>query len=354
MPLNYEKKYLGTEGVQQLITNTRTEIAAAEKNAKDYSDSLAENYDAAGTAATKVGELADGQVKTNTDHIGTMDNLETAAKNDLVTAINEVRNAVSAGGTAAAMTMVEQTTGLSDGVVKAYVFKQGENTVGTVNIPKDMVVQSGEVVVDPEGQEAGTYIKMVLANATNDEIFVNVGSLVDVYKGHEGLQVSVVVDKDARMISANLMDDAVSAQNISADAVTTVKIADGNVTKAKLSTEIQASLDKADVAAQGAADAAAQALKDAKAYADSKVEGVDLSGIATNASDIDKLEKSLAEGGTTANAIADAKKAGTDAADAVRALEEGTVADIDERVAGLEAVDYVEITPDEINAMFAS
>lgn len=311
-----EKKYLGTAGVQQLITNTRTEIAAAEKNAKDYADSLAENYDAAGTATTKVNELANGQVKTNTEHIGTMDNLETTAKSNLVTAINEVRNAVSAGGTAAAITMAEETTGLGEGVAKAYVLKQGDNTVGTINIPKDMVVQSGEVVVDPAGQAAGTYIKLTLANATNDVIYVNVGTLVDIYKAKvSATQVQLAIDSATREISATIVAGSVTATELAVDAVVTAKIADGNVTKAKLSTEVQASLDKADAAAQDATDKAAQALADAKAYADSKVEGVDLSGIATNAADIDKLETAVAE---------------------------------------LQSVTYVEITADEVDAMFAS
>ena len=375
-----EKKFLGTAGVQQLITNIRTEIGTAEQNAKDYSDSLADNYDAAGTATTKVQELADGQVKTNKEHIGTMDNLETSAKSDLVTAINEVRNAVSAGGTAAAITMTEETSGLGDGVLKAYVLKQGDNTVGTINIPKDMVVQSGEVVVNPAGQDAGTYIKLTLANATNDVIYVNVGTLVDIYKAKaSATQIQLAIDSATREISATIVAGSITATELAVDAVTTVKIADGNVTKAKLSSEVQASLDKADAAAQDATDKAAQALADAKehanglntsmntrvealeaidhdhtnkakldtydktqtellaaanAYADSKVEGVDLSGIATNASDIDKLEASLAEGGATANAIADAKKAGTDAQASVDA--------------------FVEITAADINTMFAS
>lgn len=373
-----EKKFLGTAGVQQLITNVRSEIGTAEQNAKtyakDYADGLADNYDAAGTAATKVQELADGQVKTNKENIGTMDNLETSSKSDLVTAINEVRNAVSAGGTAAAITMTEATTGLGEGILKAYTLKQGDNTVGTINIPKDMVVQSGEVVVNPDGQTDGTYIKLTLANATNDVIYVNVGTLVDIYKAKaSAAQVQLVVDSATREISASIVAGSVTATELAADAVVTAKIADGNVTKAKLSTEVQASLDKADAAAQDATDKAAQALADAKehstglntamntrvealeaidhdhtnkakldtydktqtellaaanAYADSKVSGVDLSGIATNASDIDKLEASLAEGGATANAIADAKKAGTDAQASVDAFAEITAADI--------------------------
>lgn len=393
-----EKKFLGTAGVQQLIANTRTEIAAAEAAAKKHAEDLGVNYDAAGTAATKMQELADGQVKTNKEAIGTMGNLETTAKSDLVTAINEVRNAVSAGGTAAAITLTEQTTGLGEGVAKAYVLKQGDNTVGTVNIPKDMVVQSGEVVTNPEGQAEGTYIKLVLANATNDEIFVNVGNLVDIYKAKaSAAQVQLAIDSATREISASIVAGSITATELAANAVVTAKIADGNVTKAKLATDVQASLDKADAAAQDATDKAAQALADAKehanglntamntrvealeaidhdhsnktqldsydktqtellaaakaeaeAYADSKVAGVDLSGIATNASDIDKLEASLAEGGATANAIADAKKAGTDASAHADDLNSA----MNTRVEALENVSYVEITAAEVNAMF--
>lgn len=77
--------------------------------------------------------------------------------------------------------------------------------------------------------------------------------------------------------------------------------------------------------------AAAKALEDAKAYTDEKVGGVDLSGIATNADeiealkgrmdtaegDIDVLEAAIAEGGSVTVAIADAKQAGIDANDAL-------------------------------------
>ena len=412
-----EKKFLGTAGVQQLITNTREEIAAAEAAAKKYADDLGVNYDAAGTAATKVQELADGQVKTNTEHIGTMDNLETTAKGDLVSALNEVRNAVSAGGISAAITMEEQTTGLGEGVLKAYVLKQGDNTVGTINIPKDMVVQAGEVVVDPEGQPAGTYIKLTLANATNDVIYVNVGTLVDIYKAKaSAAQVQIAIDSATREISATIVAGSVTATELAADAVTTVKIADGNVTKAKLSTEVQASLDKADAAAGlaqtaednakahatelntamntrvealeaidhehanaavlngitaekvAAWDAASGDAADALAGVKSELEGKITDGdeankdlidaldgrVGTAETDIDNLEASLAEGGATANAIADAKKAGTDAAAAVTALENGKVATLRTDVDALMSVSYVEITASEIDAMFAA
>lgn len=233
-----EKKFLGPAGTQQLITEIRNEFAAADAAnlaaAKKYADDLGGNYDPAGTAQTKVNELANGQVKTNTAHIGAVADLETSAKTDLVTAINEVRNAVSAGGTAAAITLTTAATPAS-GMSKTYTLKQGDNTVGTIDIPKDMVVQSGSVVTNPTGQAAGTYIKLVLANATNDEIYVNVGTLIDIYTAQaSAAQVQLAIDSATRVISATIVDGAVTAAKLATNAVTTVKIADDNVTTEKL------------------------------------------------------------------------------------------------------------------------
>lgn len=65
-----EKKYIDLTGLTHYDEKIKAAIdskdAANLKSAKDYADSLAGNYDAAGTAETKVQELANGQVKTNT------------------------------------------------------------------------------------------------------------------------------------------------------------------------------------------------------------------------------------------------------------------------------------------------
>lgn len=382
---NEIKKYLDHAGlttydekIKKVITDGDTSTL---QSAKDYADGLADNYDAAGSATTAESNakayakeytdaLANGAVKNNTDAIagikedvGTLDNLGTTAKTDIVSAINEVRNSVSVGGTAAAVTIDTNTT--TDGFLKSYTIKQGENTVGTIDIPKDMVVESGEVVTNPNGQSAGTYIKLVLANVA-EPLYINVGTLVDIYKAKaKATQVQIAIDSSTREISATIVAGSITSTELGANAVTTEKIADANVTKAKLSTEVQTSLGKADAAApktdldaeiERATAAEAKALQDAKNYADSKVAGVDLTGIATNAADIDKLEASLAEGGATANAIAEAKKAGVDASAAVTALETGAVATNAAAISALEAKvgeGFTPITTAEIEALFA-
>ena len=146
--------------------------------------------------------------------------------------------------TGAAVTITSDTT--TAGALKSYTVKQGDTTIGVIDIPKDMVVQSGEVVTNPEGHAEGTYIKLVLANATNDEIYVNVGNLVDIYKAKESAtQIQIAIDPSTREISATVVAGSIGSTELADDAVVTAKIADGNITKAKLSTELQTSIDKA-------------------------------------------------------------------------------------------------------------
>lgn len=62
-----------------------------------------------------------------------------------------------------------------------------------INIPKDMVVSGGEVVDltdgEVEGKAAGTYIKLTLANATNDVLYIPAAKLVDTYSGSTYINV---------------------------------------------------------------------------------------------------------------------------------------------------------------------
>jgi len=333
-----EKKFLDLVGLQKYDEKIKAHIAEADakvlSDAKGYADGLADNYDAAGTAASKMQELADGAVKANTDAIaklngtadvegsvakavadakselnstisgvdakaeknitdiagltermgaaetdigenadaidglkgrmdtaeadidalqedvGNVDDLQTTKKN-LTEAVNEVLAAVGTGGTAAVVAL--NAKGATEDYANVYELTQGGTVVGTINIPKDMVVESGEVV-DVEGVKN---IKLVLQNVENP-LYIPVGSLVDIYVAKaEAAQVQVAIDSNTREISASIVAGSVTATELAADAVITEKIADKNVTKAKLSAEVQASLDKADVAEQNA-----------KAYAD--------------------------------------------------------------------------------------
>lgn len=221
---------------------TVVEMISDAQKAATYNDtavkaSIAENKTAI-NEEVKRAKAAEGDLST----------LTTNAKTDLVGAINEVRASVSAGGVDAAITI--DTTKTTDGYLKSYTIKQGENTVGVIDIPKDLVVQEGSVVTDPKGMEKGTYIKLVIANSTKP-LYINVGSLVDIYKAKAGAtQVQVTVDNSTREISAAIIEGSVGTTELADDAVTTAKIADANVTLAKLEGNVRSSLTKADSAVQ--------------------------------------------------------------------------------------------------------
>lgn len=197
-------------------------------------------------------------VKAVSDKIGDITQLNTTAKADLVKAINEVRIAISAGGEAGALSIDTETT--TEGMLKSYTIKQGGTTVGTIDIPKDLVVTEGSVVTNPEGEEPGTYIKLVIANQ-EAPLLINVGKLVDIYiaKGN-ATQIQLAIDSTTREISATIVAGGVGTTELADDAVTTVKIADANVTLAKLAVDVKNAFDSA-----GSATAAET---NAKSYAD--------------------------------------------------------------------------------------
>lgn len=238
-----EEAALGLKGLADGQVKTNADNIATLMGSAETAGSVAKALaDAKEYADTQVDALAQGQVKINKEAIGTLESLDTTAKSDLVTAINEVRNAVSVGGTAAAITIDSSTT--TEGALKSYTIKQGDSTVGTIDIPKDMVVESGEVVVNPDGQTEGTYIKLKLANV-EEPLYINVGTLVDIYKAKEGAtHVQIAIDSSTREISAEIVDASIGTGKLADGAITTVKIADGNVTKAKLSTELQTAIDQ--------------------------------------------------------------------------------------------------------------
>lgn len=109
--------------------------------------------------------------------------------------------------------------------------KDGEVVGASINIPKDMVVKSGEVATNPDATHTGTFIVLTLANATEDKIYINVADLIEYVTSGSKTGDMVVID-------------------VSADHKVTATITDGTVTKAKLAVDVQTSLGKADSAVQ--------------------------------------------------------------------------------------------------------
>ncbi|MGM9532000.1 hypothetical protein, partial [Intestinibacter sp.] len=108
-------------------------------------------------------------------------------------------------GEGAAVT-ITSATGSND-ILKTYTIKQGGISVGTIDIPKDLVVTSGSVVKGNWADDvftenvsgSGTALKLVIANQSNP-VYINTLDLVKDHTAGNGINisdtnvVSVVVD----------------------------------------------------------------------------------------------------------------------------------------------------------------
>ena len=175
-------------------------------------------------------------VETTIDgHIGDLSDLDTTDKTNIVSAINEIQGSIS-DIVSNSITIVHEDTPTA-GYASTYTFKAGNVTIGKIDIPKDLVVQSGEIVqATPSNpihnKTSGEFIKLVIANQA-EPLYIDATSLVDVYTAQQGatqVQVSVV----SGVIGASIVAGSITATELASDSVLTVKIKDKNVTTAKL------------------------------------------------------------------------------------------------------------------------
>lgn len=165
-----------------------------------YTNSSA--YDASGAAAAVLGTSAD------TSTAKTVYGLD--KKIDAIKADSSV-SVIEAAGTG--------------DVLKTYTIKQGDTSVGTINIPKDFLVKSGTVktcVTDGEPiadlKKGDKYLDFVIntkdssaGTGTESHIYIAVKDLTDVYTGGKTTTIDVSVGSDNK-ISANIIPGSVSTE----------------------------------------------------------------------------------------------------------------------------------------------
>ena len=113
-----------------------------------------------------------------------------------------------------------------------YVVKQNGVQVGVaINVPKDMVVESGEIVAGtwsdgtftPSTSGKGKALKLVIANG-GGTVYIDVADLVDVYTGSATATVSVTIDSNNK-ISAVIQGGSITEGYLASAFVTTLKSA---------------------------------------------------------------------------------------------------------------------------------
>ena len=158
--------------------------------------------------------------------------------------------------------------------------KDGTGIGAIIDIPKDMVVKSGSVQTYEAGSlpagvtEAGTYIVLVLNDAEEKKLYINVGNLIEyVTSGSAaGDMVFVNIDPQTHKVTATITDGTVTEAKLHADV------------KGKLSKAVSAiqevesgsangtiAVDGTDVAVTGLADAAYTTVASLNETAQSKV-----------------------------------------------------------------------------------
>ena len=136
-------------------------------------------------------------------------------------ALQEIGNSLETVGAVS----ISETEG-SGNVLKVYTLTQRGNTIGTINIPKDLVATSGTIVNEDGNGDAGTFLRLIIANS--DPIYINVASLVE-YNGVA----------DSEEIEFTDVNHQISGS---------IKV--GSIGKNKLDSAVQASLGLADSALQ--------------------------------------------------------------------------------------------------------
>ena len=394
-----EKKYIDLTGLTHYDEKIKAVIdskdAAALKSAKDYADSLAGNYDAAGTAETKVQELANGQVKTNTAAISKLngdaktegsvakavadaqagletkisaadskaaaaqtaaDNLKTyvgtipegATSKDVVSYVNEKTSGIATDASLTALTKRVDTAegkittaegnittlqGSVNSVEDKVTTLVGEDagksarTIANEELTKQLIPESAKESLDTL-QEIAAWIQKhpddaSAMNAAIDALKAKVG---DIPEGATATTIVAYIKElvDAEKTRATGVESGLDTRVKAVEA----KLGDGEGSVAKqieaaVKVETDAriaadsSLDGKITTAKSAADKAqgdVDALKDVVA---SKAAASDVTALTTRVTaaekDIDDLQAAIAADGKVTAAIADAKKAGTDA-----------------------------------------
>lgn len=388
-----EKKYIDLAGLTHYDEKIKAVIdskdAAALKSAKDYADGLAVNYDAAGTAETKVNELANGQVKTNTEAIATLNggaNTEGSvakavadAKAGLETKISAVDakavaaqaaadNAKSAADAVDAkvgavpegstvMTEIQKVkdAAYNDAEVRGLIKTNADNitaltgradavegkvttlvgndtgksarTIANEELTKQLIPEGAKESLDTL-QEIAAWIQNHPddASAMNAAIAALKTKVGDIPEGATATTVVAYIKElvDAEKVRATGAESGLDTRVSAVEA----KLGDG---EGSVSKQIEAAV-KAESDARIAADSALDGkITTAKAAADkaqgdvdalkdvvaTKAAASDVTALTTRVTaaekDIDDLQAAIAPDGKVTVAIADAKKAGTDA-----------------------------------------
>lgn len=228
------------------------------------------------------------------------------------------------------VTMDSSTSGLDAGILKRYTIKQGasgsQTTIGTIDIPKDLVVTSGSVVTGSwsgntftedstqPGSGTGKAVKLTIANQ-DAPVYINVADLVDVYTAEQNAAEVQLAISATNEISATIKNGAVTTEKLDSSVQTALGKANSALQKSDIAEGTAngtISVDGTDVSVHGLGSAAylnanslVQSVAEGSAAGSIKVDGTDVSvhGLGTAAYEASTAFATAAQGALADTAI---------------------------------------------------
>lgn len=375
------KKFLDLVGLGEYDAKIKAKIAADDattlQSAKTYANGLAVNYDPAGTATTKVNELKNGAVKTNTDAIAAINNATTgilakaktyadgkdaaiaAAKkagDDAqadVDALEAKVGTVPEGSTVMGIITNIQENAYDDTAIKKRI-SANETAIATLNgdaegsVNKKVADAVASIIADaPEAYDTLKEISDWISSHTNDASAMNtkITTNKNDIAALKTLVGTLPVGATSKTVVAYIAEVVGASKTELTSAIGTAK-----------SEAIATSKTYADGLAKNYATAAQGAKADSALQKASIVTGKTNGSIAVGGTDV--AVKGLGSAAYVATTAFDA--AGTAVAK-VSALENGAVKTnatnitaLQGKVTALESTTYTPITEAEINALFTA
>ncbi len=207
------KKYVNLEELTYYDTKIKT-----------YVDEVGEEYDAAGTAATAIagleGELSTVAKSGKAGDVAVVDEAGLLEATNVEGALAEIAQSIKNAG---AVTITESTP---EGYAKAYTISQAGKELGTINIPKDMVVSGGRIVENPDAEHTGKYIELTIANNDGTKLYIAVSDLVQAYSVQASATQIQLAISSTNEISATIVPGSVGTNELANKSVTTEKLSD--------------------------------------------------------------------------------------------------------------------------------
>lgn len=183
-----DKDTLSLYGVKALATQASADAAAAEAVANEKVASV--------TATANKGIVVEGTTTAPTVGI----KLDPAEGN--IATLSDAGLKVAAPTVNVPVYSLTKDATSTDYAAVYHLTKDGTNVGEAINIPKDLFVESGEIVENPAGQPEGKYLKLVLQNQTAP-VYINVADLVDAYTAGNGITISDTNKVSAKVVAGN-------------------------------------------------------------------------------------------------------------------------------------------------------